>query len=135
MSSNLSSNLSPPQQQTRPSNLKKRSSPRNQMPMADQEEARTETSRNNGYGINDGRNDANNDGRGEDEPLLGRAGDASQQQGGSMLNNVLIGTAVIAQAGIWIFTAVIWGSVLSTDVVLFSAHPVCYFFLPLVTIH
>ncbi len=58
-------------------------------------------------------------GRGEDEPLLGRAGDASQQDGkGIQFNFVLgrpqhrpfrnlsltspTGTAIIAQAGIWI---------------------------------
>lgn len=67
---------------------------------------------------------AANDGRGEDEPLLGRAGDASQQQGESMVKNVVLGTGVIAQAGIWIFAAVVWGSILSKEVMLFSAHPV-----------
>ena len=61
-------------------------------------------------------------GRGEDEPLLGRAGDASQQDGkgiqfnfvlgksashtgharNGMLTLTLPGTAIIAQAGIWI---------------------------------
>ncbi|KAI9869812.1 MAG: hypothetical protein M1830_005009 [Pleopsidium flavum] len=41
-------------------------------------------------------------GRGEDEPLLGRAGDASQQEGKGIQFNLFIGTAIIAQAGIWI---------------------------------
>jgi len=91
---------------TQPSTLKQRTSP---TPMASSD---PQTS---------------NDGRGEDEPLLGRAGDASQQEGGSIINNVVIGTAVIAQAGIWIFTAVVWGSILSSKArgQLFAAHPVC----------
>ena len=58
-------------------------------------------------------------GRGEDEPLLGRAGDASQPEGKGLQFNLVIGktgstifgllllilelgTAIIAQAGIWI---------------------------------
>ena len=61
-------------------------------------------------------------GRGEDEPLLGRAGDASQQDGKGIQFNFVLGTptvsshtrhalnadptlpgtAIIAQAGIWI---------------------------------
>jgi len=99
-------------------------------------------------------------GRGEDEPLLGRAGDASQQDGkGIQFNFVLgtpqprllrcpsltssTGTAIIAQAGIWIvrpdpfltrqaaanerpdqLTATIWASVFLHPLMLFSAHPV-----------
>ncbi|KAL9612542.1 MAG: hypothetical protein Q9167_002881 [Letrouitia subvulpina] len=43
-----------------------------------------------------------NGGRGEDEPLLGRAGDASQQEDQGLQFNFLIGTAVIAQVGIWL---------------------------------
>ncbi|KAI9806633.1 MAG: hypothetical protein M1825_006090 [Sarcosagium campestre] len=53
------------------------------------------------------------DGSGEQEPLLGRAGDASQREG----------TAGIAQAGIWILTAMVWASVFMNPLILFSAHP------------
>lgn len=62
------------------------------------------------------------EGRGEEEPLLGRAGDASQQDGKGIqfnfflgkplslsyqqkiptITNRTAGTAIIAQAGIWI---------------------------------
>ncbi|MCJ1236371.1 hypothetical protein MMC14_004352 [Varicellaria rhodocarpa] len=62
-------------------------------------------------------------GHGEDEPLLGRAGDASQQNGKGIQYNFVLGTAVIAQAGIWILTATVWASVFSNDIMLFSAHP------------
>ncbi|TKA51657.1 hypothetical protein B0A49_12111, partial [Cryomyces minteri] len=62
-------------------------------------------------------------GVGEDEPLLGRAGDASQQEGKPLYYNLIIGTAVVAQAGIWILAAIVWGSVFSSDLMLFSAHP------------
>ncbi|KAH6673072.1 eukaryotic cytochrome b561-domain-containing protein [Halenospora varia] len=60
---------------------------------------------------------------GEEEPLLGRAGDASQQEGKSLYYNLFIGTAVIAQAGIILLTASVWASVLLSDLILFSAHP------------
>ncbi|MCJ1364299.1 hypothetical protein MMC16_003408 [Acarospora aff. strigata] len=59
-------------------------------------------------------------GRGEDEPLLGRVGDASQQEGKGIQFNLFIGTAIIAQAGIWI---AIWASIFMHDLILFSAHP------------
>ncbi|KAK4986413.1 hypothetical protein LTR50_005319 [Elasticomyces elasticus] len=62
-------------------------------------------------------------GTGEDEPLLGRVGDASQQEGKPLYYNFIIGTAVIAQAGAWILAAIIWGSVFSHPLMLFSAHP------------
>ncbi|KAI4149156.1 MAG: hypothetical protein L6R39_002593 [Caloplaca ligustica] len=64
-----------------------------------------------------------NSGRGEDEPLLGRAGDASQQENQGLQFNFVIGTAVIAQVGIWILTATIWASVFVQPLILFSAHP------------
>ncbi|CAF9930506.1 hypothetical protein IMSHALPRED_008199 [Imshaugia aleurites] len=62
-------------------------------------------------------------GRGEDEPLLGRAGDASQQEGKGLQFNFVLGTAIIAQAGIWILTATVWASVFIAPLSLFSAHP------------
>ncbi|KAL8683639.1 MAG: hypothetical protein Q9186_000412 [Xanthomendoza sp. 1 TL-2023] len=64
-----------------------------------------------------------NQGRGEDEPLLGRAGDASQQEDQGLQFNFFIGTAVIAQVGIWILAATIWASVFVQPLILFSAHP------------
>ncbi|MDI1487413.1 MAG: hypothetical protein OHK93_006683 [Ramalina farinacea] len=36
------------------------------------------------------------------EPLLGRAGDASQQEGKGLEVNFVLGTGIIAQAGIWV---------------------------------
>lgn len=41
-------------------------------------------------------------GHSEEEPLLGGQGDASQAEGERLVNNLWIGTAPIAQAGIWI---------------------------------
>ncbi|KAG7004872.1 hypothetical protein G7Y79_00023g054560 [Physcia stellaris] len=63
------------------------------------------------------------EGRGEDEPLLGRAGDASQQEEKGIQFNFVLGTAIIAQVGIWILTATVWASVFTHKVILFSAHP------------
>ncbi|KAF2088692.1 hypothetical protein K490DRAFT_64731 [Saccharata proteae CBS 121410] len=65
----------------------------------------------------------NNIDRGEDEPLLGRAGDAAQQEGKALPWNLVLGTGIIAQAGIWILAGIVWGSILSMDLILFSAHP------------
>jgi len=60
---------------------------------------------------------------GEDEPLLGRPGDAAQQQGKPLFYNLIIGTAVIAQAGIILLTASVWASIFLSPLILFSAHP------------
>ncbi|KAF2760144.1 hypothetical protein EJ05DRAFT_536318 [Pseudovirgaria hyperparasitica] len=62
-------------------------------------------------------------GYGEDEPLLGRAGDASQQKDKALPYNLILGTAPIAQLGIWVLTAAVWGSVFSHDFIFFSYHP------------
>ncbi|KAJ4347158.1 uncharacterized protein N0V89_011096 [Didymosphaeria variabile] len=62
-------------------------------------------------------------GAGEDEPLLGRRGDAAQVEGDSIWKNLWLGTAPLAQAGIWILAAIIWGAILSHDLIFFSAHP------------
>jgi len=59
----------------------------------------------------------------EDEPLLGRPGDASQLDGRPLYYNLWIGTAVIAQVGIVLLTASIWASVFLSPLILFSAHP------------
>ncbi|PMD61896.1 uncharacterized protein K444DRAFT_558573 [Hyaloscypha bicolor E] len=63
------------------------------------------------------------EGLGEDEPLLGQAGDASQQEGRPLYVNLIIGTAVIAQAGIVLLTASVWASIFLSPLMLFSAHP------------
>lgn len=75
----------------------------------------------------------------EEEPLLGRPGDATQQPSRGLQFNFLIGwyntvdrniadespgTAIIAQAGIWILTALVWASVFMADFSFFSYHPV-----------
>ncbi|PSN64299.1 hypothetical protein BS50DRAFT_528440 [Corynespora cassiicola Philippines] len=62
-------------------------------------------------------------GAGEDEPLLGRRGDASQMEGQPLYLNLWLGTAPIAQAGIWILAAIIWGAIFSHDLIFFSSHP------------
>lgn len=65
--------------------------------------------------------------RGEEEPLLGRAGDASQQEGKPIYHNLLIGTGIVAQAGIWILVAVVWSGIFSHPLVrFFSPHPVSF---------
>jgi len=62
-------------------------------------------------------------GTGEDEPLLGRAGDAGQQDGRPLYFNLILGTAVVAQGGSILLFALIWASVFLHPVILFSAHP------------
>lgn len=37
---------------------------------------------------------------------------------------LMTGTGVVAQAGAWILAAIVWGSVFSHDLILFSVHPV-----------
>ena len=66
-------------------------------------------------------------GAGEQEPLLGRPGDASQPKEEGLYQNLILGTGVVAQAGAWILLAIVWGSVFShpDKLMLFSAHPVC----------
>jgi len=59
----------------------------------------------------------------ESEPLLGRAGDASQKDGKSLYHNLVIGTGILAQAGIWVLAATVWSAVFSHPLILFSAHP------------
>jgi len=60
---------------------------------------------------------------GDDEPLLGRRGDASQPEGKALYYNLIIGTGVVAQAGIILLVASVWASVFLNDLILFSAHP------------
>jgi len=74
-------------------------------------------------GIPDVTADSREPGVGEEEPLLGHAGDASQPEGKAIYYNVLIGTAVIAQVGLILLVASVWASVFLSDLILFSAHP------------
>ena len=61
----------------------------------------------------------------EEEPLLGRAGDAAQKDGTPIYHNLILGTGIVAQAGIWILVAVVWSGIFSHPLVrLFSPHPV-----------
>ncbi|OAL01306.1 hypothetical protein IQ06DRAFT_220953 [Phaeosphaeriaceae sp. SRC1lsM3a] len=62
-------------------------------------------------------------GQSEEEPLLGRRGDASQTEGQPLYHNLWIGTAPVAQAGIWILAAIVWGAIFSKKLIFFSAHP------------
>ncbi|KAI9827134.1 MAG: hypothetical protein M1819_007025 [Sarea resinae] len=91
-------------------NKKSASSTRNRKPMA------------SATGI-PGENPALSPREDEQEPLLGEPGDASQREGKAIPYNLVIGTAVIAQAGIWILAAIVWASVFTSKLMLFSAHP------------
>ena len=90
-------------------------------------------------GIPDGA--VHRDGLGEDEPLLGRIGDALQQAGRPLYHNLIIGmysvsissittlnttagTAVITQAGIILLVASVWAGIFLHPLILFSAHPI-----------
>jgi len=60
---------------------------------------------------------------GEDEPLLGRPGDASQTTD-RLQYNLVLGTAILAQGGIWILAALVWASVfMAPKFIFFSYHP------------
>lgn len=59
----------------------------------------------------------------EVEPLLGRPGDAAQPTGTTLVTNLVLGTAVIAQFGVWILLALVWASVFLNKLILFSGHP------------
>ncbi|EED19862.1 seryl-tRNA synthetase [Talaromyces stipitatus ATCC 10500] len=59
----------------------------------------------------------------EEEPLLGSTGSVTQKDTTPIYYNFLTGTAVVAQAGIWVLFAVIWSAIFSHDLIFFSAHP------------
>ncbi|KAL1997824.1 hypothetical protein VTN02DRAFT_672 [Thermoascus thermophilus] len=59
----------------------------------------------------------------EDQPLLGRPGGATQAEGVGVQHNLITGSAIVAQAGVWILVALVWSAVLSKNLVFFSAHP------------
>ncbi|RMZ82722.1 hypothetical protein DV738_g1637, partial [Chaetothyriales sp. CBS 135597] len=62
--------------------------------------------------------------RSEEQPLLGRPGDVTQQPGQALFANLLTGTAILAQAGIWILTSLVWSAVFEANFIFFSYHPI-----------
>ena len=59
------------------------------------------------------------------EPLLGPPGSASQQPSQSLRMNSILGTAPLAQFGVWALTLTVWYNVIfRADWILFSFHPV-----------
>ncbi|RFU25697.1 hypothetical protein B7463_g10645, partial [Scytalidium lignicola] len=59
----------------------------------------------------------------EEEPLLGRLGDASQPPTRPLYANLYLGTGIIAQAGIILLVALTWANVFLSPLILFSPHP------------
>ncbi|KAH7156986.1 hypothetical protein EDB81DRAFT_408734 [Dactylonectria macrodidyma] len=59
----------------------------------------------------------------ETEPLLGAPGDAAQEEGVPMFRNLVLGTGILAQLGIVLLAVLIWASVLTKPLILFSGHP------------
>ncbi|KAF3075134.1 hypothetical protein TsFJ059_003283 [Trichoderma semiorbis] len=70
----------------------------------------------------------------ETEPLLGRPGDVAQEEGKSTLNNLVLGTGIIAQIGIWLLVVLLWASVFTKPLILFSGHPLAQSFAVLVLV-
>jgi hypothetical protein len=66
----------------------------------------------------------NNHAGADTEPLLGRPGDVTQKSEEGLQWNIVTGTAMIAQAGIWILTALVWSAVFEANFSFFSYHPV-----------
>ncbi|KFY23791.1 hypothetical protein V493_05628 [Pseudogymnoascus sp. VKM F-4281 (FW-2241)] len=69
------------------------------------------------------RNPVPTDGLAEDEPLLGRPGAASQRDGRALGWNLIIGTALISQAGVIILLILIFSAIFTHPFSLFSYHP------------
>ncbi|KIW10591.1 hypothetical protein PV08_11555 [Exophiala spinifera] len=59
----------------------------------------------------------------EEEPLLGRPGDVTQKPGQGLQFNLVTGTAILAQAGIWILAALVWAAIFENNFIFFSYHP------------
>ncbi|KAL6864218.1 eukaryotic cytochrome b561 domain-containing protein [Trichoderma novae-zelandiae] len=70
----------------------------------------------------------------ETEPLLGRPGDVAQDEDRSALSNLVLGTGIVAQIGIWLLAVLIWASVLTKPLILFSGHPLAQSFAVLVLV-
>lgn len=62
----------------------------------------------------------------EDQPLLGHPGDAMQDEDQSLWQNFIMGTGIVAQGGTIVLAVLVWASVLTKPVMLFSAHPVSF---------
>jgi len=60
---------------------------------------------------------------GEEESLLGQPGDASQKEGFPLYQNLVLGTGVLAEAGILLLVTSVWANVFLHPLILFSAHP------------
>jgi hypothetical protein len=59
------------------------------------------------------------------EPLLGGPGVASQLPSQPLRMNIILGTAPLAQLGVWALTLTVWYNVIfRADWILFSFHPV-----------
>jgi hypothetical protein len=59
------------------------------------------------------------------EPLLGGPGAASQLPSQPLRMNIVLGTAPLAQIGVWGITLTVWYNVIfRADWILFSFHPV-----------
>ncbi|KAI1269501.1 eukaryotic cytochrome b561-domain-containing protein [Xylariaceae sp. FL1019] len=67
--------------------------------------------------------DPHTDGQDDMEPLLGRPGDASQSNNGSIFKNLVLGTGVLAEAAAILLLASVWASVFLQPLILFSVHP------------
>ncbi|OBT81521.1 hypothetical protein VE02_10000 [Pseudogymnoascus sp. 03VT05] len=63
------------------------------------------------------------EGLAEDEPLLGRRGAASQREGRALGWNLILGTALISQAGITALIILIFYAIFTHPFSLFSYHP------------
>jgi len=59
----------------------------------------------------------------EHEPLLGLPGDVAQKSDQPIYENLVLGTGVVEQAGIWILVALVWSGIFSHSLILFSPHP------------
>ncbi|KAJ8132688.1 hypothetical protein O1611_g936 [Lasiodiplodia mahajangana] len=57
------------------------------------------------------------------EPLLGRPGDASQQDNAPIIKNLVLGTGVLAEGAALLLVASVWASVFLNPIILFSVHP------------
>jgi hypothetical protein len=51
----------------------------------------------------------------EQEPLLGRPGDATQKSDHWLAFNLWTGTGILAQVGVWVLAAMVWVSAGSTE--------------------
>ncbi|RMZ89164.1 hypothetical protein DV736_g3604, partial [Chaetothyriales sp. CBS 134916] len=61
--------------------------------------------------------------RSEEQPLLGRTGDVTQRPGQGWYVNLIIGTGILAQVGIWLLASLVWSAVFEADFIFFSYHP------------